>query len=48
MMKALGFAVTLIVLAILLPSVFHALENLLLLLLDRATAFVQALPMPVQ
>lgn len=44
MSKALGFAATIIVLAIFLPSVLHALETFLLLLLNRATVVLQAMP----
>lgn len=46
MWKAIGFAITIIVIAILMPSVYHALEGFLLALLQKATAFVQALPSP--
>ena len=46
MWQAIGFAVVLIAIAVLAPNVFQALENFLLLVLQRATQFVQALPVP--
>ena len=46
MFKALGVAIMIIVIAVLLPSVFQALEKFLLVSLDKATVFVQALPAP--
>jgi hypothetical protein len=46
MSQAIGLAMIIVVIAIFLPSVLHALENFLLLLLVRATSFVQAIPIP--
>ncbi len=44
--QAIGFAVILIILGIFLPDVLHALEDLFLTLLAKATMFVDTLQVP--
>ena len=42
-MRALGFGLTLIIVAVLLPRVFAATEQLLLVLLTKATEVVESI-----
>ncbi len=46
MSGAIGFVLIVIALGIFMPDVLHALSTLLLTLFQRATSFVQAVPMP--
>lgn len=41
MSRAIGFGITLVIVAVLLPRVFAATERFLLVLLDKATAVVE-------
>ena len=46
MAAAIGFAILIIVAGVFLPDVLHALEELLLTLLSKATFFVSTLNVP--
>jgi len=47
MRSAIAFGLVIVILGVFLPGVIHAMDVFLLMLFDRATALVQALPSAV-
>ena len=47
MTTAIGFAIIIIAFGVFMPDVLRALSTFLLVLFQRATTFVQSMPMPV-